>query len=246
MMKKKLYYLVCAVLLVGLLPAWGLASSWIRVVVDGEELPLEPAPQVVEGRVLVPIRFVAEALGAEVHWEEATRTVQIDTAEIRMPYIAIDYLTPDTPVRFVEKPLGLLFLPHNEAPSQREILPNTLVEVNERVEVDGELWLKVTMPVYDTPMNMKGWVKEADTLPFTDELVHQVQSDVRIQAGTTIYNVWEFEEISEAVAEELTFDFRGRLTERADGYVKIFTPGGQEFWVAEKDVRFPRMADYLQ
>lgn len=37
------------------------------------------------GRTMVPLRFVSEALGARVDWEEATRTVQIHTLATLLP-----------------------------------------------------------------------------------------------------------------------------------------------------------------
>ena len=34
-------------------------------------------PQIINGRVMVPARFVAEPLGAKVEWDERSRTVII-------------------------------------------------------------------------------------------------------------------------------------------------------------------------
>ncbi len=50
------------------------------VVVNGEESVIDVPPTILNGRTMVPIRFVAENLGAEVEWDGATRTVTI-----RMP-----------------------------------------------------------------------------------------------------------------------------------------------------------------
>jgi hypothetical protein len=56
----------------------------IRLVIDsptawvnGEEVALEAPPVLRGGRTLVPIRFIAESLGAEVEWDAARRTVVI-------------------------------------------------------------------------------------------------------------------------------------------------------------------------
>lgn len=38
------------------------------------------APIIIDGRTFVPVRFVADELGAEVAWDEATKTVTIKTA----------------------------------------------------------------------------------------------------------------------------------------------------------------------
>ncbi len=50
-------------------------ASAIRVTLDGAVLDFDQPPVLLDGRVLVPVRAIMEALGAQVTWEEATRTV---------------------------------------------------------------------------------------------------------------------------------------------------------------------------
>ncbi len=45
--------------------------------VDGETVRLDAPPEIKGSRTFVPMRFVAEALGAEVGWDAATRTVSV-------------------------------------------------------------------------------------------------------------------------------------------------------------------------
>lgn len=47
--------------------------------VDGRQVTLDQAPQIVKetGRTLVPIRAIAEALGAKVEWDEKTKKITI-------------------------------------------------------------------------------------------------------------------------------------------------------------------------
>lgn len=45
--------------------------------IGGRAVSLEVAPVIRQGRVYVPLRFVTEAMGAEVNWSEAERTVFI-------------------------------------------------------------------------------------------------------------------------------------------------------------------------
>jgi len=47
------------------------------ILVNDEELKMDVAPIIVEGRTLVPARFIAEAFDCIVEWDEATRTVNI-------------------------------------------------------------------------------------------------------------------------------------------------------------------------
>ena len=49
-----------------------------NVYISGETKELDVPPLVIDGRTLVPIRFVAEAFGANVNWDEGTRTVIIN------------------------------------------------------------------------------------------------------------------------------------------------------------------------
>ncbi|OPY55857.1 MAG: Protease inhibitor precursor [Pelotomaculum sp. PtaU1.Bin035] len=45
---------------------------------NGQAIILDSPPQILNGSTMVPVRFVSEALGAEVKWDEATQTVRID------------------------------------------------------------------------------------------------------------------------------------------------------------------------
>lgn len=45
--------------------------------VNGKEITLDVAPYIVNGRTLVPIRFISEAFGADVVWDSNTKTVTI-------------------------------------------------------------------------------------------------------------------------------------------------------------------------
>lgn len=73
-------WVVVVALVVGILTgvtAW--AQTGIRVIVDGNEIKPDVPPQIINGRTLVPLRAVAEALGASVSWTETARTVTIQT-----------------------------------------------------------------------------------------------------------------------------------------------------------------------
>ncbi len=49
----------------------------IRVFVNGTDLRFDTPPEMVNGRVLAPVRAIAEALGAEVQWNQDSLTVAI-------------------------------------------------------------------------------------------------------------------------------------------------------------------------
>lgn len=50
--------------------------------IDRKPQELDQPPEIVGDRTMVPIRFVSEAMGAGVAWDEATRTVSIDTSTV--------------------------------------------------------------------------------------------------------------------------------------------------------------------
>ena len=59
------------------------AAASIRVFIDGTEVQFPDQKPVInsDNRTLVPVRFVSEALGAEVEWISETRTVKINYKE---------------------------------------------------------------------------------------------------------------------------------------------------------------------
>lgn len=50
----------------------------IKITVNDKNVPLEQDAYIEDGRTFVPIRFVAEALGAQVDWNQSTQTVGIN------------------------------------------------------------------------------------------------------------------------------------------------------------------------
>ena len=51
------------------------ASDNIKVLLEGKELSFDVPPQIIEGRTLLPLRAIFEALGIEVGWDDATRII---------------------------------------------------------------------------------------------------------------------------------------------------------------------------
>ncbi len=69
---------VLLLLAVGILipfPQAGASSLEITVLLDGLPVQFDVPPQIINGRTLVPFRFIAEALNINVEWDGITRTV---------------------------------------------------------------------------------------------------------------------------------------------------------------------------
>jgi hypothetical protein len=115
------------------------------------------------------------------------------------------------------------------------IEPNTVIQVLDAAQCqEQQLWLYVSIPVYDTPINFKGWIPESETVKLTKDNIEQVQGDVSLNKGTPIYGVDEFSKISAAASTKITNDVRGRILKREGSFVYLMSPGGWDFWVEEK------------
>ncbi|MCD7777414.1 MAG: copper amine oxidase N-terminal domain-containing protein [Clostridiales bacterium] len=51
------------------------AEDNLTLIIDSEELVCEVAPQIIDGRTMVPVRAIFETVGAEVSWDGETKTV---------------------------------------------------------------------------------------------------------------------------------------------------------------------------
>jgi hypothetical protein len=80
--KTKWVPIVSVVILVGILASVAFAdSSPIKLIVNGQEIKPDVAPQIINGRTMIPIRWVAEALGADVQWDEHANAVRINGSQ---------------------------------------------------------------------------------------------------------------------------------------------------------------------
>ncbi|MHB1043117.1 MAG: rhodanese-like domain-containing protein [Eubacteriales bacterium] len=49
----------------------------VKLIVNGQEISVNPAPYISDGRVFVPVRDIAEKLGARVNWDDGNSAVLI-------------------------------------------------------------------------------------------------------------------------------------------------------------------------
>lgn len=76
-MKKTVVAFVLGALLSACVFAY--ADQPIKLIVNGQEVASDPAPIMHQDRVFIPVRFVAEALGADVTWDEEQNAVIVTT-----------------------------------------------------------------------------------------------------------------------------------------------------------------------
>ena len=108
-MKKILSVLLSAVMLFGSVSAVN-AENDVKVMLDGSELTFDVPPQIIEGRTLVPLRVIFEALGADVAWEAETQTVTAIKGDTTIQmiigssamYIDDESITLDVPPQIID------------------------------------------------------------------------------------------------------------------------------------------------
>jgi len=91
-------------LVIGLLLATAIgatASSNIRLIVDGKEIQTDVPPQLINGRVMVPVRFVGEALGSKVEWDDSTKTVIIRSCKTAQETITSTEIEPQEVIIYI-------------------------------------------------------------------------------------------------------------------------------------------------
>ncbi|MDO9533788.1 MAG: stalk domain-containing protein [Bacillota bacterium] len=98
-MKKAVNVFLCVLFLLSLRPGeamavvggnyshFAFAQNEIRIFLNGQEIFMDTAPVIEAGRTLVPARFVLEAMGAVVEWNDSTSTVfvKMDEKTIELP-----------------------------------------------------------------------------------------------------------------------------------------------------------------
>lgn len=130
-MKRRLYPLLLSLLVLLFIPGWAAAASSAReesvnLMIGGQAVSPEVPPVIKSGRTLVPVRVIAEGLGAKVDWNEAARTATISrgnqqltlTLDSKKAVLNGKQVTLDTPpviskqrmllpLRFVGESLGV-------------------------------------------------------------------------------------------------------------------------------------------
>lgn len=153
--------------------------------------------------------------------------------------ISINYVENKDKKRFVEKQCELLGLPMNDSIKLRPIEKNTVITVLDTADVENIRWLYVSIPVYDTPSNCKGWIKESDTAAYTKDRISSVQYGVEIKEGENEYETDNFEGIKTTKPSKAVKGDRGYIIEKKEGYVKIGCPGGKIVWLLETSIIYP-------
>lgn len=187
------------------------AQTDVKVTLDGNEVYFPDAKPFIDerDRVLVPIRFVSEALGAFVDWENETRTAVIkqDNDEIRytvyqpMAYLNGEMMVMDTygilkdcrtilPIRFISELLGCAVVWDENtstvvitSPKEVTEFPEPEISVNYPKSISDKrlLWIDV--------LNIRDFERSGD-YEFKIEFINPVQFNTYEQDEGAI-NGWQ-------------------------------------------------------
>lgn len=85
-------------------------GSGIKVFYEGEKIAFDVPPQIINGRTMVPLRAIFETMGADIEWDDATKTVTATRGDrvIRLTvgsdvaYVNGEAVTLDVPSQIVD------------------------------------------------------------------------------------------------------------------------------------------------
>src|SRR5690606_33660804 len=137
--------------------------------IDGKTHKLDAVPQQIKGRTMVPLRFVGEALGANVDWDGANQSVAIKSQP------AAAAVTPEQ-------------LAEDEANIRAVIEANTMYYN----EADAEGYLSTLAEPAETVEQMKAYVRSYnyvhyDLVDISDIQIAGGEATIRIVRITTTF-----------------------------------------------------------
>jgi len=75
--KKKVIAFIIAIILICISVTAALANNPVKLIVNNQEIKPDVPPQIINGRVMVPVSWVSNALNADVRWDAENNTVMI-------------------------------------------------------------------------------------------------------------------------------------------------------------------------
>jgi hypothetical protein len=153
---------VVALGIIVLLAGAGYAQDVIRIVVNGNEVSSDVPPQIVDGRVLVPLRTVAEALGAQVNWDAASQSVIVTQSSPQTLVVNGEQTT--WPFWYEN---GSLYLEYHDAIALlRMAYPSSMYSIGYSV---ANNYLTINSGVYTVP-----WVKKGNYDVISITYIHNI------------------------------------------------------------------------
>lgn len=222
-MKKIALLILVAVLLLCTVTA---AENEIKVYVNGYEIATDVSPIIKEGRTLLPVRAICQAIGASVSWEDETKIVTVT---------GFDYVMV---LQVGSKSLKLYFDGNTE--------PGAVIECDVAPEItDGRVMLplRAMCEALEFDVEWNGDTREVqieqriNTQKDADGGIKVDKSNVKVH-GRYIYKDGALK--SSLPASGIEIRFRGTeialdLTTNNSGYIHVFVDGNEELSFDYKD-----------
>ncbi len=173
----------------------------INARVDESNVTLDAAPVIINGRTMLPLRFVAENLGAEVEWNGENRKITI-TSKSENNINATEATTEDFSSELTTKSLS-----DNKTLIVYFTLPETdgvdTVAGASRVVVDGELYGNIEFMANTVSNTVGGDIFEIKTVqsyptihkPLVDMADEELENNARPELSTHIDNIDDYDTI---------------------------------------------------
>ena len=73
--RKVIITITCLMMLLGITQVAFAEEAAIKILLDGQEIAFDQSPIIKDGRTLVPMRAIFEAMGATIEWNGDTQTI---------------------------------------------------------------------------------------------------------------------------------------------------------------------------
>ena len=231
-MKRIISLILIAIL--ALVPLSVSAQEDVTVLLDGEAIQFDQPPVIMSGRTMVPVRAIYEALGAEVKWDDQTKTASGTKCGITVSFtIDVAKVVINYNEKEIDAPATIV--------NSRTLVPVRALAEGFGVHVD---WDGDTRTVLLTSSNNTGIVEnhigDGDLYDYTGQILngipHGYGTGVLKEYNDT-YFVGSWENGSPAVGMLITNDvsvgftgFCGYAYGQAQGYSEVMLSSGMKYY----------------
>jgi hypothetical protein len=226
---------ILAVVVIVLMPSnESNAMGDIKVVLDGTELNFDVAPRIYEGRTLLPLRGIFEALGLTVYWDGSTKTITGFSGDTIIMLKIDDYVATVNgeqrfldvppkiinartlvPARFIAESLGMDVM-------WQEIEKTVVITSNKNIKSDNEETITtIEMTLYEKESLSNALEKlytySMDTIGYLEYLKKEVSLG---KSEASDYDLYYFDKIIFQISmydDELIYEISNTLPQRDEG-----------------------------
>lgn len=220
-LKRCLALTIAIALVISMVNPISAEDSSIQVQMNGENLLFDVAPQMVNNRVLVPMRTIFERLGASVEWDAQTRVITAtkDETVIKLP---LDSRNATITKNGIEKIVELDAVP--VIIEGRTLVPVRMISESLGIQVGWDQWEKSVILIdYKYFLNALK-TKAANFYEFTSNQYEQVNTGEINGSGDVSFKYNSIDAPDEDIDAAVNANFNGKINEEngsIDGTIKV-------------------------